>query len=394
MIYFDNGATSYPKPKRVEEAVMKAFTRYGANPGRAGHKMSMETAVKIYECREAAAELFGAGAVEDVVFCSNATHAINLAIKGILRRGDHVIISDLEHNAVLRPIHTLAEAGVIEYSVATTFENDTQTLESFAGLIQPNTSLICCTHASNVFGIRLPIEQIGMLARSRNLLFLVDAAQTAGVLEIDVQQIGIDFLCAAGHKSLYGPTGTGLLVTPHGTALGTIIEGGTGSFSSEYAQPMVMPDRLESGTANVPGILGLGAGIEYVREKGLDTIYNHEMKIGKKIHSRLAEMPGIQLYTGFTLGRHLPVISFNIAGIGSEEVASDLSEKGFAMRAGLHCAPLAHTKMDTLDSGTVRISIGAFNTTSQAMELCDAIEKQVHKFYGGNKKKYCKRTCC
>jgi len=377
MLYFDNAATSYPKPQRVIRAVANAFEHQGANPGRSGHTMAMDTALGIYSVREAAASLFHMEEPENVVFCHNATHAINLALKGVLRQGDHVIISDLDHNALLRPVHALAEMGKITYSIARVDPlDDTRTVQSFARLIRPDTKLIACSHGSNVFGFRLPIAELGRLAAREDLLFLVDAAQTAGVVDINMGEMGIDFLCASGHKSLYGPTGTGLLLTPLGPALNTIIEGGTGSFSADYGQPAIMPDRLESGTINTIGVMGLGAGIGYVAGKGIDNIYDHEMRIGAEIHSRLKQIKGIQLYTdSFQKGVHLPVISFNLAGIHSEEVGQLLSEQGIAVRAGLHCAPLAHEKMGTLSTGTVRISIGAFNTSQQAFRLCDVIKK-------------------
>jgi cysteine desulfurase family protein len=376
MIYFDNGATSFPKPPAVEEAVVAALRRYGANPGRSGHQLSLDTAIKVFECREAAASLFGAAEPEHVVFTQNCTHAINLAIKGALRRDDHVIISDLEHNSILRPVHTLAERGIITYSVATVSEDEEETLHNFTQLIQPNTRMIACTHGSNVWGIRLPIRKLGQLAAQCGILFLVDAAQTAGVVEIDMVRDNIDFLCAAGHKSLYGPTGTGLLITARGSELATIIEGGTGTMSADYNQPDDMPERLESGTINTMGILGLGAGIGYVKKMTIPVIYNHEMKLGLHIHQRLENIRGVRLYTRtYEKGVHLPVISFNIEGMSSEEVVQKLSDKGFALRGGLHCAPLAHRKMDTLRTGAVRISIGAFNNTEQSMYLCKAIEQ-------------------
>lgn len=376
MIYFDNGATTFPKPRSVAAAVQEAFTRYGANPGRSGHDLSMKTAMRVYDTRAAAATFFGADTPEEVVFTSNCTHAVNLAVKGLLRQGDHVIISDLEHNAVLRPVHTLAQRGLITYSIATTYADPEETAASFERLIRPETRLIACTHASNVFGIRLPVEKLGELCRKRDLLFLVDAAQTAGVLDINTESMGIDYLCCTGHKGLYGPSGTGLLVTPLGSLLDTIVEGGTGSYSAMYDQPRDMPDRLESGTVNTVGILGLGAGISYVRAKTCKAVYAQEMTIALDIFRRLKETKGVALYTpDFAMGTHLPVLSFNINGLTSEETTDKLSGMGFALRGGLHCAPLAHKKMNTLDFGTARISVGAFNTMEQGRRLCDAIKK-------------------
>jgi selenocysteine lyase/cysteine desulfurase len=293
-----------------------------------------------------------------------------------LRRGDHVIISDLEHNAVLRPVQKMLTDGIIRYSIAQTYPDKEKTVASFEKLIRPETRLLISTHASNVFGIRMPVEELGMLCRDRDLLFLVDAAQTAGVLPIDIRGQGIDFLCAAGHKSLYGPAGTGILVTSLGSLLDTVCEGGTGSFSAIYDQPVDMPDRLESGTLNIPGILGLGAGIEWAENKGLEALYNYKMRLALKIFEGLKKIKNVALYTpDFGIGTHLPVVSFNIAKKSSEETALILNGKGFALRGGLHCAPLAHKKMGTLSMGAARASIGAFNTLAQAEAFLAAVER-------------------
>lgn len=375
MIYFDNAATTFPKPRRVARAVQGAMERYGANPGRSGHKLSMETAARVYTCRESAAELFGAE-VDQVVFTSNCSHALNMAIKGALRQGDHVIISDLEHNSVLRPVHVLAQRELITYSVAQTARDDDDTVAAFESLINERTRLIACTHASNAFGIRLPIERICAMAHRHGVLFLLDAAQTAGVLPIDMKKTGIDFLCTAGHKSLYGPSGTGLLITPYGEYLATLMEGGTGSASALFDMPDIMPDRLECGTVNTAGILGLGAGISFVREKGMAALHRQEMRVAGEIYRQLRAVPRAELYTDrFTPEKNVPVISFNLAGISSEELTDKLSDRGFALRGGLHCSPLAHRKMGTLELGTARISVGAMNTMQQAEQLCTAIRR-------------------
>ena len=377
MIYFDNGATSFPKPKRVATAVQESFTDYGANPGRSGHAMSIGTAVKVFGVREQLADMFGMQSPQEVAFTLNCTHAINKAMKGILREGDHVLISDLEHNAVLRPIHTLASRGLITYSVVETFPSDTmRTVTSFASAIRSETRLVACTHASNVFGSILPIQEIGRLCRNGDIFFLVDAAQSAGVLDIKPRDWGIDFLCLAGHKGLYGPAGTGALITSLGGFLDTIIEGGTGSFSGSYDQPEEMPDRMESGTLSTMGILGLGAGVSFVLEKGVQAIYTHEMKLATETFEALSQIHGVTLYTaGCNFQQQVPVISFNLDGKSSEETVSLLSDRGFALRGGLHCAPLAHQKMGTLETGTARISFGAFNTLGQVHKLLKAIQE-------------------
>lgn len=379
MVYFDNAATTFPKPEAVRRGVDMAMVYFGANPGRSGHNMSVETARMVYNTRAAAAEFFGAAEVEQVAFTQNCTYAINTVVKGLLRPGDHVIISDLEHNSVLRPLHALSEQGMISYTVAVTCPcDDDGTVRAFEAAMRPETKLIFCTHASNVFGIRLPIARIAELAHSRGAFIAVDAAQTAGAEPIDVTKQGIDFLCTAGHKGLYGPTGTGLLITPHGERLCPLAEGGTGSLSMLYDQPDFMPDRLEAGTLNTVGIIGLGAGIEFVRGIGAARIAWREMAIAGMIYSGLSGCSGIKLYTPAPVyGESLPVISFNIEGMSSEEVTAKLNERGFALRGGLHCAPLAHEKFGTLESGTARISVGIFNTDAQARSLVAAIRQIV-----------------
>lgn len=375
MVYFDNAATSFPKPKAVREAALLALERYGANPGRSGHALSMACATRVFEVREAAAKMFNSE-VEDVVFTQNCTHALNLVIRGVLGRGDHAVISDLEHNSVLRPVHMLAERGVVRYDVATTSEDDDETVAAFRALVRRNTRLICCTHGSNVTGARLPIEKLGALARELDVLFLVDAAQTAGVVDIDIEASGIDFLCVAGHKGLYGPSGTGMLVTPLGGELRPLMAGGTGSYSADFSQPPVMPDRLESGTLNMPGIMGLGAGIGFVARKTPAALFAHEMALAGNIRARLRDTKGVTLYPReHKPGKGLPVIAFNIEGQPSEQVVSALSERGFALRGGLHCAPLCHRKLGTLETGICRISLGAFNTEEQCGRLCDEIRR-------------------
>ena len=376
MIYFDNAATSFPKPRETREAVVRAMERYGANPGRSGHRFSLDTAVKIYECRETAAQFFGAAAPEHVVFTHNGTHALNLALKGILRSGDHVILSDLEHNSVLRPVHALAQQGLITYSIAPVGETNTETLLSFAQLLRPETRLIACTHGSNVWGLRLPLAELGHLAHAHGVLLLADCAQSAGIVPIHMARDGIDFLCAAGHKSLYGPPGTGLLITPHGGDLHPLMEGGTGTTSAQFAQPDDMPEKLESGTVNTMGIIGLQAGLQWVTRQGISHLYTQEIALTQFLWRQLAAIPSVLLYTAFPqAGTALPVLSFGIANHQSEEVVALLSDRGFALRGGLHCAPLAHRKMGTAQSGAVRISVGAFNTRQQAVRLCDTIEK-------------------
>lgn len=377
MIYFDNAATTSPKPEVVLKGMQRAFYFYSANPGRSGHDLSIKTAKQVFACREEVASFFHARDVSNVVFTVNCTQALNTCIKGLLKKGDHVIISCLEHNSVLRPVHKLKEEGKITYSVAKVYEgDDDRTVASFEGLIRENTKLIIATHGSNVCGLVLPIQKIGEMAKRHNLLFLVDAAQTAGVLPIDMQQMQIDFLCMPGHKSLYGPMGTGVLIADRADLLDTMMEGGTGSSSTEYTQPDFMPDKLESGTVNVVGIVGLREGIRFVKQKTLPVIYQHEFKIVRYIDMQLRTMRGIQLYTGpFMYGKNLPVICFNLEGMDSEEAVERLNQMGYALRGGYHCAPLTHEFMGTLDRGAIRLSVGVFNTMDQAKKFCADIKK-------------------
>lgn len=376
MIYFDNAATTFPKPLAVKNAVDEALLRYGANPGRSGHELAAQTARRVYETRERAAALFGANDVEQVVFTQNCTHALNIVIKGLLRPGDHVVISDLEHNAVLRPVYALASRGVITYSVAETFADDEKTEASFCRAIRPATRAIIATHASNVFGLKLPAKKLGALARKYGIYYVMDAAQTAGTEPIDMKEMQIDFLCTAGHKGLYGPTGTGLLVTPYGERLTPLMEGGTGSVSFEYAQPDFMPDRLESGTLGTMGIIGLGAGIDFVTRCGIETIAGREMEVITAVYDMLQTCEGVILYTRRPSRQaQEAVLSFNIEGISSEETTRLLSDAGFAVRGGLQCAPLAHKKFGTALGGTVRVSAGAFNTVEQGRALVSAVRR-------------------
>ncbi len=375
MIYFDNAATSFPKPKIVKDSLKDIFYKYGGNPGRSGHKMAMNTSFMVYKCREKIADFFNADNVENVVFTLNCTMAANMVIKGILSKGDHVIISSYEHNANLRPIHKLKEKGLISYDVANVYEGDDEkTLQSFQNLIKSNTKLVIAVHGSNVFGNILPIKGISNIAHKNGAMFMVDAAQSAGVIPIDIQKMNIDFLCMPGHKSLYGLSGTGVLITKHGDKLSTIIEGGTGSVSESFVQPNFMPDKLESGTGNSVGILGLYNGLKFITSKGIDNIYKHEMRIIQYIYKNLHNNKNVKLYTQYpTLGSYLPVLSFNIDKKTCDDVVNILSKKGFATRGGLHCSPLAHKSKGTLDIGTVRISVGAFNNLTQAKKLCNVI---------------------
>lgn len=338
--------------------------------------MSMETAKQVYKTRVALAALFGVQNAENIVFTQNCTHAINLVIKGLLSAGDHVVISDLEHNSVLRPIYKMSQQNGVEYSVAEVVEaDDDATVQNFAAMLRPTTKLIACTHGSNAFGIKLPIMRLAALAHEHGALFLADCAQTAGVEEIDMQKMGLDFLAAPGHKSLYGPTGTGLLAINCDTPLATLTEGGTGSNSLLYEQPDFLPDRLESGTINTAGIIALEAGVAYIRRIGLAAIRAHELALAQTLYDGLQRIPGVLLYTARPTARyHLPVLSFTLEGEHSEDTALRLNQYQVATRGGFHCAPLAHKKMGTLATGTVRASIGLFNSVDDIRSFLSIIK--------------------
>lgn len=378
MIYLDNAATTFPKPSNVQKAVSEAIRRYGANPGRGGHDLSLKTSVQVYSSRKKTADFFGATSPDKIVFTQNCTMSLNYVIKGILKPGDHVIVSDMEHNAVMRPIFSMDEKGIISYSIARTFPGDfDKTILSFKSCIRPATKAIICMHASNVFGTVLPIAEIGKLAHENGLLFVVDAAQSAGVLPIKIDNMNIDFLCLPCHKGLYGPMGTGTIVFGKNAPLPeTIIEGGTGSDSINYNQPSFLPDRFESGTINVPGIIGVGSGIDFINRKGIDRIHSYEMNMIKMLYKGMKKRSDILLYTEepkdeFTV----PLLSFNFTGLSSEAAAEKLNTFGICTRAGLHCAPAAHKKFGTLDIGTVRVCPSVFTSYNDVIFLLNCIEK-------------------
>lgn len=361
MIYFDNAATSGFKPITVKNAVENALKNFSANPGRSGHKVSVKTADAVFSVRNKIANFFGATGPENVIFTLNCTHSINIVLKGVLKKGDHVIISGFEHNAVLRPLKKIG----VSFDVINVNLEDEEIVRAFENKIKVNTRLIFCTGASNVFGKIMPIKKLGELCRKRDILFGVDAAQTAGVLPIKVKEMNIDFLCVAAHKGLYAPMGIGILIAEKMIA-NTIIEGGTGTNSLESKQPDFMPEKFESGTINVPGIMGISGGIDFVEKIGLEKLYNHEMHLTNILYNNLKQNPNIKLYTDFPKPfSYVPVISFNFLDIESEKTAIELSKRGVAVRGGYHCSPLAHKLMGTLDSGTVRVSLSVFNTEKE-----------------------------
>lgn len=375
MLYFDNAATTYPKPNSVINAVNNSMIRLSANPGRAGHYMAQKTSELVYLTREKAAVMFGVESPENVIFTQNCTYALNCVIKGLAKKGSHFIISSLEHNAVARPLETLKNRGICTYSIAKVEKDDESTVENFKRLIRRNTVAIICTGASNVFGKMPPIRQLAQLAHSHSLLFAVDAAQTAGIMDINCQRDGIDFLCVAAHKGLYAPMGLGLLIINCDTLLETVSEGGTGTNSFLLTQPETNPERYESGTLSIPLIAGLSAGIDYINRQGIHTIYRHEKELITYLYQELKYMKNIELYTDMfsEYENFAPLLSFNVKGKPSEETASRLNNVGIAVRAGFHCAPLAHNSYNTAEFGTVRVAPSYFTKKNDVNLLLNSV---------------------
>lgn len=374
MIYLDNAATTYPKPREVTEAITKAMLLYGANPGRSGHNMSVNSAMCVYSAREELNKFFNGYGSEYVSFAQNCTLALNEAIKGTVEKGDHVVISSLEHNSVARPVNTLFENGIITYSVFNVDKDDSVTVENFIKALKPNTKLAVVTSVSNVFGNILPLEKLSKEAHRNETLFFVDGAQGAGIIDIDMKKQGINCLCVPGHKGLLGPMGTGALLHD-GCIKKSIIEGGTGTSSFSLSQPLTYPEILESGTLNVPGIAGLNAGVKIVERYGIKNIFEEESELIKTLYEGLKNIDGIKLYTEYTPEKYAPLMSFNIKELHSEEVSALLNEDGIAVRGGYHCAPLAHKTYGTEKYGSVRVCPSKFTSKKDINILLNLIYK-------------------
>lgn len=378
MIYLDNAATTYPKPVSVLHTAEKALYDYGANPGRSGHRLSLETSKQVFNAREKCAEFFG-GETENTVFTLNCTHAINFALKGVCQSVGHchAITSDLEHNSVIRPLHALYKQKRISYSIADSGESDSELLASLERLIRRDTAVIVITAGCNVNGRITPLSDIAQLCRKHNICLIADCAQAAGVIPLSLSD-GINIICAPGHKGLYGPMGTGVLVTDGKFPLSTLIEGGTGSASGDINQPDFLPDSFESGTINTPGAIALGRGVEFVNTKGIDRIYAHEMSLCELFIKRCENIKGIKLHRCEN-AKSLPVVSFTAGDESSSVTADMLSQNGFYLRGGLHCNFLAHKKQGTLETGTVRLAPSVFNTRTDIIKLTELLYKK----YGG-----------
>ncbi|MBP3667731.1 MAG: aminotransferase class V-fold PLP-dependent enzyme [Clostridia bacterium] len=365
LVYLDHAATSYPKPPTVMAAVSDCMKYCGGNPGRGSHPLAMGAASEIYSCREMAAEMFGAEP-DRVIFTLNTTHALNLAIKGLAGRGKqgsggfHVLCSDMEHNAVYRPLYRLAVEGIIDLEVFDTFpaapvRTEDLILRSLTSRIRPDTRMVVCSHASNICSAILPIRRIGELCRRRGIHLVVDAAQSAGVYELDVDSMGITALCLPGHKGLMGPQGTGMLILGKGAALDTLMEGGNGVDSLRGEMSEDAPERYEAGTLQTPAIAGLRAGLEFVESAGIEAIREHERRLGAKLRDGLLEIPKVTVYAPHREGG---VVLFSVEGYTSEEVGRILDGEGICVRAGFHCSALGHNTLQTPADGAVRGSLG------------------------------------
>ncbi|MDY6911917.1 MAG: aminotransferase class V-fold PLP-dependent enzyme [Chloroflexota bacterium] len=385
MIYMDNAATSWPKPEAVYQAMDIFMRNSGANPGRSGHRLSVEAGRVIYEAREALAQLFSIDDPLRVVFAKNATEALNLAINGILHPGDHAITSSMEHNSVMRPLRALQEKGIEITVIGCSAEGflDPQEIEK---AIKPNTRLIVLTHASNVVGTLLPVAEVGAIARRHGALFCIDASQTAGACPIDMGSMNIDLLAFTGHKSLFGPQGTGGLCLGKGIreALEPLMRGGTGSRSESEHQPDFLPDRFESGTPNTVGLAGLGAGVNFVLSQGIEELMGRKEKLTALLIQGLGSIPGVTIYGSGDARKQMAVVSFNIEGAFASEVAMSLDENSDIMcRSGLQCAPIAHRTLGTFPEGTARLSPGFFNTEEEVEIAVQAI-RQIAEEARGN----------
>lgn len=375
LIYFDNAATSFPKPEAVYRKVDHVLRNIGGNPGRSGHRMAIAANRVILDARDSVAKLFNIEDSSRIVFTSGATEALNLGIKGFLRHGDHLITSGTEHNAVARPLRAMEKKGIEVTKVKSSPEGFLD-LNELAKTIKPNTRLIVINHASNVTGAINPVREIGAIALERGIKLLVDGAQTAGALPIDVERDNIDMLACAGHKSLFGLQGTGFLYISPNISLEPLKEGGTGSDSEAETMPETLPERLEAGTMNTPGIGALGEGVEFILKEGIEKIRRHEVELTARLIDGLSDIKNITVYGPKDTNRQMAVVSFNIKGKDPSDIGFALdSAFGIMARVGLHCAVDAHRTVGTFPQGTVRLSPGYFNTIEEVDFVLDAIKR-------------------
>jgi len=376
MIYFDNAATSWPKPPEVISAMTDFMERAGANPGRSGHRLSLEAGRIVFNAREKVAELFGIRDSSRVIFTVNGTYGINLGIKGLLRERDHVVVTSMEHNSVMRPLRHLEAAKRIKLTVVRCDRDGRIDLDELKKVFKKKVTLVVAVHASNVTGGIMPLKEIGELAREKGAVFLVDACQSAGSLPIDVEEMGIDLLAFTGHKGMLGPQGVGGLYIREGIALEPLVQGGTGSNSEQEVQPDFLPDRYESGTLNTVAIAGLGAGVEYILKTGVKEIRDKEKNFTGRLLQGMKEIKDLEMYGPENPEERIAICSFNIKGKDPAQVGHLLDREFDIMcRVGLQCAPAAHKTIGTYPRGTVRFSLGYFNTEDEVQKALNAVSK-------------------
>jgi cysteine desulfurase family protein len=376
VIYLDNAATSWPKPEIVYKTMDEFLRTKGGNPGRGSHSMALAARQTVDETRMLIARFINAPEINRVIFTLNCTDALNLGLKGSLKPGDHVVTSCIGHNSLVRPLRKLEGLGVKVTWVPSSPDSGVLSPRDIEAAITKDTKLVVVTHASNVTGVIQPIEEYGAVIRRRNLIFMVDAAQTAGKYPIDVQASNIDLLAFSGHKGLFGPPGTGALYIGNRVNLDSLREGGTGSYSEEEEQPIILPDRYESGTQNSVGISGLGAGLKYIRDEGLGKIRTREQSLTDRLVEGLSKIPRIVLYISKDRLKQAPVISFNIKGFTPGDVGTILDQTfDIKVRTGLHCAPMMHKTIGTFPLGTIRLSPGYFNSLEEIEMTIKAIDR-------------------
>lgn len=379
--YLDNAASSWPKPSGVKEAMAEVIDEFAANPGRGGHTLALKASKVLFRTRMQLSRLFGIKNPNDLFFYLNATQALNQAIKGFLHDGDHVVTSSIEHNSVRRPLEYLRRTKGIQITYVEPREDQLFYAEDFQQAINDRTKLVVVSHASNLTGVILPIQEIGQITKQKKVAFLVDASQSAGVLPIDVEKMGIDMLAFPGHKGLYGPQGTGGLYVHSDIDLEPLIHGGTGSQSEAIDQPTTRPDRYESGTANTVGLAGLQAGVSFVLERGVEEIHQHEWNLARQTIEQLQQIPGVTVYGPASDVERVGVVAFNIQGADASEVSFILDQQyQIATRAGYHCTPLGHHTAGTETTGSVRASFGIFNSEEDVQYLINAVKEIAEAF--------------
>ena len=372
MIYLDNAATTLHKPPQVMDAVVRAMTAMG-NAARGAHGGALEAARTVYNTRVKLARLFGCPRPDHVIFTANSTEALNIAISGLIRPGDHVITTDCEHNSVLRPLYRLEEGGAA-LDVVPADRLGRVAYEDLEALLRPDTRAVVCTHASNLTGDAVNVEWVGRFAREHGLLFLLDASQTAGVLPIDMAALGADVVCFTGHKSLLGPQGTGGLCLREDLEIRPFAVGGTGVQSYSQAQPAAYPTRLEAGTLNGHGLAGLSAALDFLTQTGVEAVYAHEDALARWFYQAVRELPGVTVYGDFSAAHRAPIVTLNIGGWDSAQVSDELAERfDIATRPGAHCAPRLHRALGTEDQGAVRFSWSYFNTEAETTAAAEAV---------------------